>query len=165
MTDHFNNRVDSLIFKIDQHLGGANSSDLLTGRYFYGDSDQSFPLALGGGTTVPGFNTVTPTRVQVLSLSYTHLLSPKMLLEVRGGWNRFAEGFFPQDQWFNPASIGLNTGVTRSQDFGLPQISFSDGTSGLGGNNSIPRHRFDTNWQYFTNLSLQLRQAQFEVWL
>ena len=46
----------------------------------------------------------------------------------------------------------MNTGVTSAQDFGLPQISFSDGTSGLGGNNSIPRHRFDTNWQYFTNL-------------
>ena len=152
VTDPFNNRVDSLIFKIDQRFGHGEGSDLLTARYFYGDSDQSFPLALGGGTTVPGFNTTTPTRVQVLSLSYTHLLSPKMLLEVRGGWNRFAEGFFPQDQKFNPASIGLNTGVTNAQDFGLPQISFSDGTSGLGGNNSLPRHRFDTNWQYFTNL-------------
>jgi outer membrane receptor protein involved in Fe transport len=153
VTDHFNNRVDSLIFKIDQHFGHGEGSDLLTARYFFGDSDQSFPLALGGGTTVPGFNTVTPTRVQVLSLSYTHLLSPKMLLEIRGGWNRFAEGFFPEDQDFNPATIGMNTGVTNPQDFGLPQISFSDGTSGLGGNNSIPRHRFDTNWQYFTNVS------------
>ncbi|MCU1256747.1 MAG: hypothetical protein JWM83_3046, partial [Candidatus Angelobacter sp.] len=152
VTDPFKNRVDSLIFKIDQHLGHGEGSDLLTARYFYGDSDQSFPLALGGGTTVPGFNTTTPTRVQVLSLSYTHLLSSKLLLEIRGGWNRFAEGFFPQDQSFNPNSIGLNTGVTNPQDFGLPQISFSDGTSGLGGNNSIPRHRFDTNWQYFTNL-------------
>src|SRR5579864_8852999 len=151
VTDHFTNRVDSFIVKLDQHLG-KQGSDVLTGRYFYGDSDQSFPLALGGGTTVPNFNTVTPTRVQVLSLSYTHLLSPKLLLEIRGGWHRFAEGFFPQDQKFNPASIGLNTGVTNPQDFGLPQISFSDGTSGLGGNNSLPRHRFDTNWQYFTNL-------------
>ncbi|HKV94377.1 MAG TPA: carboxypeptidase regulatory-like domain-containing protein [Candidatus Angelobacter sp.] len=155
VTDHFNNRVDSLILKIDQHLGQGDSSDLLTARYFFGDSDQSFPLALGGGTTVPGFNTVTPTRVQVLSLSYTHLLSPKLLLEIRGGWNRFAEGFFPEDQNFDPSTIGLNTGVTNPQDFGLPQISFSDGTSGLGGNNSIPRHRFDTNWQYFTNLAYQ----------
>lgn len=152
VTDHFTNRVDSFIVKLDQHLGSKEGSDLITGRYFYGDSDQSFPLALGGGTTVPNFNTVTPTRVQVLSLSYTHLFSPKLLLEVRGGWNRFAEGFFPQDNAFNPATIGLNTGVTKTQDFGLPQISFSDGTSGLGGNNSLPRHRFDTNLQYFTNL-------------
>jgi len=151
VTDHFTNRVDSLILKLDQHMGSKDSPDLLTGRYFFGDSDQSFPLALGGGTTVPGFNTVTPTRVQVLSLSYTHFFTPKLLLEVRGGWNRFAEGFSPEDSAFNPSSIGLNTGVTLPQDFGLPQISFSDGTSGLGGNNSLPRHRFDTNLQYFTN--------------
>ncbi len=152
VTDHFTNRVDSLIIKLDHHLGSRQDSDLLTGRYYYGDSDQSFPLALGGGTTVPNFNTVTPTRVQVLSLSYTHLFSPKLVLEIRGGWNRFAEGFFPQDQNFNPASIGLNTGVTNPQDFGLPSISINDGTSSLGANNSLPRHRFDTNWQYFTNL-------------
>ena len=153
VTDHFNNRVDSLILKFDHHLSKKDAADLLTGRYFYGDSDQSFPLALGGGTTVPGFNTTTPTRVQVLSLSYTHIFTPKLLMEVRGGWNRFAEGFFPEDNTFNPSSIGLNTGVTNAQDLGLPQISFSDGTSGLGGNNSLPRHRFDTNLQYFTNLS------------
>jgi hypothetical protein len=164
VTDHFTNRVDSLILKLDQHLGGAQDSDLITGRYFFGDSDQSFPLALGGGTTVPNFNTVTPTRVQVLSLSYTHIFTANLLLELRGGWNRFAEGFFPQDQNFNPADIGLNTGITKSQDFGLPQISFSDAppssnpnlnvlSSSLGANNSLPRHRFDTNWQYFTNVS------------
>jgi hypothetical protein len=153
VTDNFNNRVDSIILKLDHHLGSKEGADLITGRYFFGDSDQSFPLALGGGTTVPGFNTVTPTRVQILSLSYVHVISPKLLLEERGGWNRFAEGFSPQDNNFNPSSIGLNTGVANPQDFGLPQISFGDGTSGLGGNNSIPRHRFDTNWQYFTNVS------------
>lgn len=152
VTDHFTNRVDSLILKLDHHLGQQEGSDLITGRYFFGDSDQSFPLALGGGTTVPNFNTVTPTRVQVLSLSYIHLFSPRLLLELRGGWNRFAEGFFPEDQNFNPASIGLNTGVTNSQDFGLPQISINDGTTSLGANNSLPRHRFDTNWQYFANV-------------
>jgi len=98
----------------------------------------------------------------VLSLSYTHLITSKLLLEVRGGWNRFAEGFSPQDNNFNPASIGLNTGITNPQDFGLPQISFGDGTSGLGGNNSLPRHRFDTNWQYFTNLGYNTGKHNFK---
>jgi len=151
VTDPFKNRVDSLIAKLDQHLPGG---DLLTGRYYFGDSDQSFPLGLGGGTTVPGYNSTTPTRVQVISLSYTHVLSPKMVLEARGGWVRFAEGFFPQDGNFDPNSIGMNTGVTgRPIDYGLPQIAFSDGTSGLGGSGSFPRQRYDSNWQYFTNLS------------
>jgi Carboxypeptidase regulatory-like domain len=151
VTDPFKNRVDSLIAKLDQHLPGG---DLLTGRYYFGDSDQSFPLGLGGGTTVPGFNSTTPTRVQVVSLSYTHVWSPKLVMEARGGWVRFAEGFFPQDSNFDPDSIGMNTGVTgRPVDYGLPQIAFSDGTSNLGGSGSFPRQRFDSNWQYFTNLS------------
>jgi outer membrane receptor protein involved in Fe transport len=152
VADKFSNRVDSLILKFDHHLGGKDRNDLLTGRYFFGDSDQSFPFALGGGTTIPNYNTVTPTRVQVLSLSYTHIFTPKLVMEVRGGWNRFAEGFFPQDSSFNPATIGLNNNV-GPQDYGLPLMVFSDGTSGLGATNSIPRHRFDTNWQYFTNFS------------
>jgi hypothetical protein len=152
VADRFSNRVDSLILKLDHHLGGGDRNDLLTGRYFFGDSDQSFPFALGGGTTIPNYNTTTPTRVQVLSLSYTHVWTPKLVMEVRGGWNRFAEGFFPQDSSFDPSSIGLNNDV-GPQDFGLPLMVFSDGTSGLGATNSIPRHRFDTNWQYFTNFS------------
>ncbi len=153
VNDPFHNRVDSLIAKIDHHFGGSDRHDLFTGRYFFGDSDQSFPLALGAGSTVPGFNTVTPTRVQLVSLSVTHLFSPKLLIEVRGGWNRFAEGFFPQDNSFDPRTIGLVTNPDLlSQDLGLPVMRFGD-VSSLGANNSIPRHRFDTNWQYFTNLS------------
>ncbi len=152
VADRFSNRVDSVIVKLDHHLGGHDRHDLLTGRYFFGDSDQSFPFALGGGTTIPNYNTVTPTRVQVVSLSYTHIWTPKLVMEVRGGFNRFAEGFFPQDSDFNPASIGLNNTV-GPQDYGLPLIVIKDGTSALGANNSIPRHRFDTNLQYFTNFS------------
>jgi hypothetical protein len=155
VNDPFSNRVDSLIAKIDHHFGGSDRHDLFTGRYFFGDSDQSFPLALGAGSTVPGFNTVTPTRVQLVSLSLTHMLSPKLLVEFRGGWIRFAEGFFPQDNDFDPRTIGLVTNPDLlPQDLGLPVIRFrEDGTSSLGANNSIPRHRFDTNWQYFTNVS------------
>lgn len=159
-TVHFNNRVDSLIGKIDQHLG----KDLLTGRYFFGDSDQSFPLALLGGGTVPGYNTVTPTRVQILSLSYTHTISPKTLLELRGGWNRFNESFFPQDSAFDPSTIGLINGAS-SRDFGLPQmligapgvvscpIASCPTFATIGANASVPRGRIDTNWQLFANAS------------
>ena len=151
----FYNRVDSMIVKLDQHLGGHNKHDLLTGRYFFGDSIQSFPLALvGAGNAAPGYNTVTPTRVNILSLSYTKLLSSALVLEFRGGWNRFAEDFFPEDRNFNPASIGLNTLPTGTgdQDFGLPLIGVG-GYSSIGANTTVPRGRVDTNWQYFTNAS------------
>jgi len=146
----FDNRVDSLIFKIDQHIG----KHLLTGRYFFGDSDQLFPLALqigGSAGVVPGYNTVTPTTVNVLSLSYTHIWSPRVLMEIRGGWNRFNEDFLPQDSAFDPNSIGLAT-VSDPRDFGLPTIRVS-GMSPLGANPSTPRGRIDQNYQLIGNFS------------
>ncbi len=142
------NRVNSFIGKVDQHIG---KDDLLTARYYFGKSNQSFPLALVGGGILPGFNTVTPTDVNIFSVSYTHVFSPRLLIELRGGYNRFKETFFPEDKSFNPASIGLNMG-TSAQDFGLPLIGVN-GFANLGANTSVPRGRVDTNTQLFGNVS------------
>ena len=61
----FLNNVDSLITKIDYN---PNSNNNITGRYYYGNSNQSFPFAQLAGGLLPGFNTVTPTRVQLVAL-------------------------------------------------------------------------------------------------
>src|SRR3954469_21738750 len=143
----FFNNANTYIAKIDQHIG----QDLLTGRYLYGHSDQSFPFGLVGGGVTPGYNTTTPTTVNLVSLSYTHIITPKLLAELRFGFNRFTESFHPQDNKFDPASIGLNTGVT-AQDFGLPQISVG-GLSILGSNSGNPRGRTDQNWQLDGNMT------------
>lgn len=145
------NHLDSLIAKIDQRL---RHDDLLTGRYYYGNSNQSAPLAIVGGNVLPGFNTVVPTRVQVVSLSYTHVISPQLLAEFRGGWNRFAETFSAEDSSLNPASLGLNTANANftSLDYGLPVIDVGN-FAGLGANKSNPRGRVDSNVQYLNNFS------------
>ena len=153
----FSNRVDSAIVKIDHNI---NTNNLLTGRYYIGDSTQSFPLALVGGGLVPGYNTSTPTRVQLISISYVSTITPSIVSEARLGWNRFAEGFFPQDRNFNPTSIGLDTigpGTTNAApyNFGLPKISIS-GLAPLGADNGDPRQRVDTNWHYIDNISWKL---------
>ena len=93
------NDVDSFIGKIDHSF---NKDNQLTGRYFYGTSNQSFPLAILAGNVLPGYNTVTPTKVHLLSLSYLKILSPTAVNEVRFGYNRFKEGFFPEDRAFDP---------------------------------------------------------------
>ncbi len=149
--DPSTNRLDSLIAKVDQHVG---RDDVLTGRYYFGDSSQSAPLAIVGGNVLPGYNTVVPTRVQVVSLSYTHVISPKLLAEFRGGWNRFAETFSGQDVKTDPASLGLNTSNAdfSNLDYGLPVISVS-GFAGLGANKTVPRGRVDSNLQYLNNFS------------
>jgi hypothetical protein len=144
----FFNRVDSFIGKIDQNF---NTNNMLTGRYYFGDSNQSFPFAQLAGGLLPGFNTVTPTRVQLISLSYVRVVNANQVNEARLGWNRFVEGFFPQDQSFNPNSIGLDTGV-GAYDGGLPATAVG-GFSQIGATSSIPRNRVDSNWHFVDNYS------------
>jgi Carboxypeptidase regulatory-like domain/TonB-dependent Receptor Plug Domain len=151
----FSNRVDSAIVKIDHQL---NANNLLTGRYYIGDSLQLFPLALTGGGLLPNYDTSTPTRVQLISISYVSTLSPSVTNEVRLGWNRFAEGFFPQDRSFNPTTIGLDnvqfggTGTLDPYNFGLPTITVGPFAQ-LGADKGDPRQRVDTNWHYIDNIS------------
>jgi hypothetical protein len=143
------NRVDSMIAKIDHNV---NSHNLVTGRYFFGDSSQAFPLALtASGGQLPGFNTFTPTRVQLVSLSHVWTISGTKVNELRYGWNRFAEDFLSQDSSFHPSSIGLNVG-TGLADAGLPIILVS-GLSQLGATSGDPRGRVDTNNQLLDNFS------------
>ena len=153
------NDVDSLIGKIDHSF---NEKNQLTGRYYYGNSDQSFPLAILAGNVLPGFNTVTPTRVQLVSLSYLKVLSSTRVNEARFGYNRFTESFTPEDHSFDPRSIGLDTGVSNPQDFGLPFIrirndpQLGSSIASLGSTLADPRGRIDTNWQFLDNFSWKL---------
>jgi outer membrane receptor protein involved in Fe transport len=164
----FSNRVDSAIVKIDHSF---NANNLLTGRYYIGDSDQSFPLALVGGGLLPNYNTVTPTRVQLVSLSYVTTITPQIVNEARLGWNRFAEGFFPEDRSFDPTSIGLNTvqpGTPNAgaYNMGMPKITISSpngsGLAPLGSDNGDPRQRVDTNWHYIDNISWNAGKNDFK---
>jgi hypothetical protein len=155
VTTPASNDVDSLIAKIDHSF---NKDNQLTGRYFYGTSDQSFPLAILAGNVLPGYNTTTPTKVHLVSISYLKILSSTKVNELRFGFNRFKEGFFPEDSDFDPRSIGLNTGITSEQDFGLPQIRIQDdlGIANIGATLSVPRARTDINYQLIDNFSWKL---------
>jgi outer membrane receptor protein involved in Fe transport len=158
------NNLTSFIAKIDHNFNPTNN---FTGRYFFGDSVQSFPLALtAGGGPLPGFNTETPTRVQLVSLSYVKTIGTNKTNELRYGWNRFAEGFFPQDQNFHPSSVGLcaastTEGCTGSgvTDSGLPIILVNGTSFGqIGATSSVPRHRVDSNNQVIDNFSWKVNK-------
>src|SRR5208282_2339380 len=159
-SDASSNNVDSVIAKIDHTFNSANT---ITARYFYGHSNQSFPLGTGGGNNIPNTNTDSPTNVNLASASLVSTVSARQVNEARFGFNRFHEGFLPQDGslFGNPdASIGLDnalgtvTGVVNPRDFGLPQMTFFDGLSGLGSSRfSNPRNRIDRNYQFVDNFS------------
>jgi outer membrane receptor protein involved in Fe transport len=151
----FRNRVDSAIGKIDHAINANNN---LSGRYYYSNSEQAFPLALSPtGGQLPGGNTVTPTIVHLVSLSLVTTLSSTQVNEARLGWNRFYEAFLPADGGFHPDTTGLCMAVTGtpcptsgSRDSGLPSIVVG-GVSILGAAGSDPRHRVDSNWQALDN--------------
>ena len=165
-----------MIAKIDHNF---NVNNIFTGRYFFGDSTQSFPLALtGSGGQLPGFNTVTPTRVQLVSLSYVHTFGTHVVNEVRYGWNRFSEGFFSQDQSFQPTSIGLCAEGTSDptqcsgasvHNAGLPIILVSVTPTGsssffsqLGTTSGDPRARHDTNNHFVEDLSWKMGKHELK---
>ena len=160
------NNLSSFIAKIDHNF---NQNNILTGRYFFGDSTQQFPLALNAtGGELPGFDTVTPTRVQLVSLSYVRVISPTMENELRYGWNRFAEGFFPQDRNFNPNSIGLcnvPAGFPSCDSSGLPILLLAPTPTGgtaffaqPGATSGDPRQRVDTNNQIIDSFSWKIKR-------
>jgi Carboxypeptidase regulatory-like domain len=157
------NNLDSALIKIDQNI---NVNNQISGRYFFGNSKQSFPLGIGGGNNLPNTNTVAPIRTQLVSLSWVRTVSPEKVNEARFGWNRYRNGFFPQDAsiFGDPnTSLGLNTldypGVTPNpRDFGLPTIKVS-GLASLGSSEfSNPRNRVDQNYQFFDNFSWKLNR-------
>lgn len=156
-TTPFSNNSDNLIVKADQHAHLFSAGDLFTGRYFYAHGTQSFPLGmLFTGSSAPGYNTTTPTHVNIVSLSYTTIPRPNLIIEVRGGYNRFLQQFLPQDNTLNPnTAYGLNTlpDGFSSRDLGLPTIDVA-AYSPIGSTSSDSRGRIDTNYQLFENVSL-----------
>jgi outer membrane receptor protein involved in Fe transport len=172
----FYNRVDSMIAKLDHTI---NTNNIISGRYFYSNSEQSFPLALSPtGGQLPGGNTVTPTVVHLVSLSLVSTLSSTKVNEARFGWNRFYEAFLPADQNFHPDTIGLCMAVTGTAcptsgpaDSGLPVITVGNAVTGtssgvfakLGATASDTRHRVDTNWQALDNFGWKVGRHDFKV--
>ena len=181
-TTPFLNNSDNVIAKADQHLHLFSPGDLFTGRYFYSHGIQSFPLGmLYTGSSAPGYNTTTPTHVNIASLSYTSIPRPNLIVEVRGGYNRFLQQFLPEDIGLNPeTAFGLNTLPPdySPHDLGLPTIKLAlcstvneDGDpnypdvgacSPIGATDSDARGRIDTNYQLFGNVSLVKGKAQLQ---
>jgi hypothetical protein len=165
-TTPFLNNSDNIIAKADQHLHLFSAGDLLTGRYYYSHGMQSFPLGmLYTGSSAPGYNTTTPTHVNIASLSYTSVPKSNLIFELRGGYNRFLQQFLPQDIGLNPnTSYGLNTLPPgyNSNDLGLPTIDVG-AYSPIGATASDSRGRVDTNYQLFGNVSLTKGQHNFKA--
>ena len=143
---------DNFILKLDHQF---SSKSLLSGRYAFGQSSQAFPFgSLGGfgsGSRLPAFEQTSPTRVQLVSVSFVTTLDPTRINEVRFGYTRFRTSFSSLDAGFDPSSVGLNFGTGK---FGLPEFDFGGTFDNLGATAfSIPRGRVSQNFQLLDNFT------------
>jgi len=127
---------------VDQKIGQKNS---ITGRYIFGDSTQSAPPTELTGTAVQPasqykpdlFNSVAPTRGQLIGLSETWTISANAALESRLGLSRFSQ-IIKTNNSIDPKSLGIDTGpLPASQDLGMPHVNMSDFFSSIGGGGAL----------------------------
>ncbi len=130
---------DNFLVKIDHRLSDRFN---LSGRYVFGNGNQTFPLNSGQGSQLPPYQTVTPTRVQLSGLNVSQVLTEHLFNDTRVSFNRFTQVFSPLDSAFDPASIGLITGARG----GLPTIVVN-GFESLGAPTNEPRARVSQAYQ------------------
>jgi hypothetical protein len=102
-----------------------------------------------------------------------HVFSATKLNELRYGWNRFAEGFFPQDQNFDPSTIGLcnvPAGSASCHSSGIPILLLKPTPTGStaffaqpGANSADPRSRVDTNTQVIDSFSWKINKHDVKL--
>jgi len=112
---------NSAIIKIDHKLTEKHQ---LSGRYYFGDSFQSAPQ-FGYELPAPGqpdlFNSVAPSRPQLVGVTWTYNITPTKILETRFGYSRFSQILEPNNK-IDPKSLGLDTGPLDPGDFGVPYV-------------------------------------------
>ena len=122
-----------------------NKSNILTGRYIFGDSTQSAPPTEINSTAIQPapqynaalFNSVAPTRGQLVGLSETWTISNSKILESRLGLTRFSQ-IIKTNNSINPASLGIDTGpLPATSDLGMPYVHMSAFFSSIGGGGAL----------------------------
>jgi len=101
---------------------------------FYYDSEAN---SFTGGTVQPYWSTLGISKTREISGGWTWTPNSLWVNELRAGWagtlgdqEPSDVGKLPSDPY--PAGYGINTGVTKREFGGFPQISFDSGLASLG---------------------------------
>src|SRR5262252_6452598 len=129
-------KMSSFIIRVDHKM---NDKMNISGRYMFADSTQSAPLggytlppAPGSGLKPDAFNSIAPTRVQMLGATWTYSLAANKILDVRFNWSRYSQILAPNNN-VNPLSLGIDTGPLNPANFGVPPVYASSITYGNPG--------------------------------
>ncbi|MFZ3339877.1 MAG: TonB-dependent receptor [Terriglobales bacterium] len=156
-TDYNNlNRGDNGIAKLDYNFSQKHSFSV---DYFIGDSLQTEE-----DVTVlnPMFLSQAQTRAQVLGGRWLWAPNSRFTNQFHIGYNRFWQQIYVADHNLDPASVGVDTGVTNPRDFGLPEIRISGFSSHtIGGNGSWPLYTTPNQTLQFTDSASYVRGKHY----
>ncbi len=127
---------------IDQGTANISHSftddDRLNVYYAYQHDFRQEPTLQGDN--IPNFGDTRQGNRQILTVNETHVFSPRLVNELRAGYNRIFITFEP-NALLDPVSLGMNIGV--SGPVGIPQILVRDIGLNFGGPNGFPQGRGD----------------------
>lgn len=129
-------------FRVDHRF---NANNTLTGRYIYQDADTI------GGTdsqiTPPGFSSLISARNQGVNLSFTSVLSPRLVNEVRGAYLRSASGTLA----LNPSSELIPS--IEIVELGLAGFNAASTRTAIGLGVNLPQNQVRNTYQLQDNIT------------
>jgi hypothetical protein len=142
---------DNAVAKIDYQFNQNNS---LNGMYFFGNNNGTVSDANQLQTK---WLTLIHTRAQVAGVTWTSILTTRLAIEARFGYNTLYQPTYVNDHGATAASAyGLNTGITNPLYGGLPRINiapFYIFPQELGGFNWPKVQGPDTRFQFIDHVS------------
>lgn len=104
------------------------------------------------GASIPGFGEVDTVHVKIFSATWTHIFSPNLVNELRGGYYRDNQDSVSPENPVAPSSIGFNINPQDAAAASVPTIAILNGPT-LGFSTNGPQPRIDTNMEFYDNVS------------
>jgi hypothetical protein len=123
-------------FTIDSHNNLRQDDDL---HIYYAFQRDSRIESNAQGQTVAGYSDTRGGHRQIMTLNETHIFSPVLVNEVRGGFNRINITFIP-NTLVDTSALGINVGQTQTP-IALPSITITGPGLNFGGPAGFPSGR------------------------
>jgi len=141
---------DQFVFRYDYNI---SSKDTFSAFYIFDDQPQSFPFqiingASSGGNVPVGSGFTNNQRTQAGSISWTRIISPTMLNELRASANRFATYDGIPTDTTPPSALGFTTVVPDDPKGTAPPLVTVGGGFNLGPTPGGPTKDRDVTFQY-----------------
>jgi hypothetical protein len=152
-TEESTRDADQFSVRADHRFGDAGT---IFARFSSFDADelQPFGTSVLQESLVPGFGRTVDTTARNLAVSYTHVVNPSMLNELRFGWMTAEGGQHSLNEGVDFAGQTGLEGVTRDpRDVGFPQFSTRNLYSTVGDPTSFT-YRNNEHFEVFENFMI-----------